>query len=509
MPTKLTFLRTLWLQFGAVYALTQSRPYPQARSEGIQWGPCTLNGSLPIECGNVSVPLDYSSSNSTKTLTLELLKVPALEKPSKGSVLINFGGPGNTGRETLAAGAAKLQAITGGHHDLVTFDPRGTGNTLPYSCYKNDTERLAANIVSQVAAGNSSDTMPGRLWALTEVLADSCQENNKEIGEVIGTAFVARDMMRIVDALGEDGLLRYIGYSYGSVLGATVASMFPDRMDRVILDGVVNLHEYYRGYEVEMFTDTDKTFAGFLSTCVTAGPEHCALARSNHTAASLEKAVYSLMDNLKYRPIPYQGIIIDYTFVRSFTLLSLYDPSGFPQLAALLDGLLTNNFTVFASLDGSTVQAASVTDGRHGIECSDKGRDVFASAAPAENGFDEKVLPTMEAINQKSRLAGDTSAYLVALCGQWNTEAKERYRGDFGAKTRHPVLLIGNTYDPVTPLVSARNVSEGLEGSVVLEHHGFGATQNYLVDGTLPEPGTVCEVDVPLFSNKTWRDILV
>ncbi|KAL1616078.1 hypothetical protein SLS56_011559 [Neofusicoccum ribis] len=430
--------------FGAVYALAQSHPYPQARSEGIQWGPCTLNGSLPIECGNVSVPLDYSSSNSTKTLTLELLKVPALEKPSKGSVLINFGGPGNTGRETLAAGAAKLQAITGDHHDLVTIDPR--------------------------------------LWALTEVLADNCQENNKEIGEVIGTAFVARDMMRIVDALGEDGLLRYIGYSYGSVLGATVASMFPDRMDRVILDGVVNLHEYYRGYEVEMFTDTDKTFAGFLSACVTAGPEHCALARSNHTAASLEKAVYSLMDNLKYRPIPYQGIIIDYTFVRSFTLLSLYDPSGFPQLAALLDGLLTNNFTVFASLDGSTVQAASVTDGRHGIECSDKGRDVFASAAPAENGFDEKVLPTMEAINQKSRLAGDTSAYLVALCGQWSTEAKERYKGDFGAKTRHPVLLIGNTYDPVTPLVSARNVSEGLEGSVVLEHHGFGES-NVTVDG--------------------------
>jgi pimeloyl-ACP methyl ester carboxylesterase len=81
----------------------------------------------------------------------------------------------------------------------------------------------------------------------------------------MSTAFIARDMMQIVDALGEDGLLRYygqfklhlryyiglneiqLGFSYGTVLGATVAAMFPDRMDKIVLDGVVNIHEWLYG----------------------------------------------------------------------------------------------------------------------------------------------------------------------------------------------------------------------------------------------------------------------
>lgn len=96
------------------------------------------------------------------------------------------------------------------------------------------------------------------------MLAARCYETAGDIGELIGTGFVARDMMQIVDALGEDGLLRYygtlksalgmarviltcVGFSYGTALGATVAAMFPDRMDKVVLDGVLNIDQYYSG----------------------------------------------------------------------------------------------------------------------------------------------------------------------------------------------------------------------------------------------------------------------
>lgn len=57
---------------------------------------------------------------------------------------------------------------------------------------------------------------------------------------------MARDLISIVDALGEDGMLRYWGFSGGSTLGNTVVAMFPERIDKVILDGVVNPHEYYQ-----------------------------------------------------------------------------------------------------------------------------------------------------------------------------------------------------------------------------------------------------------------------
>lgn len=92
---------------------------------------------------------------------------------------------------------------------------------------------------------NASDTTPAQLWAESTVMAELCKTRLKEVGPYLGMASVARDMMAIVDALGEDGLLRYWGISGGTALGATVSAMFPDRMDKIILDGVMNVHEYY------------------------------------------------------------------------------------------------------------------------------------------------------------------------------------------------------------------------------------------------------------------------
>jgi pimeloyl-ACP methyl ester carboxylesterase len=96
-------------------------------------------------------------------------------------------------------------------------------------------------------SGNASDAALGSIWATSEIFAETCLEAQAETGEYIGTAFAARDIMRAVDALGGDGLLRYWGISYGTVLGATLAAMFPDRIGRMMLDGVANVHEYYSG----------------------------------------------------------------------------------------------------------------------------------------------------------------------------------------------------------------------------------------------------------------------
>lgn len=119
-------------------------------------------------------------------------------------------------------------------------------------------------------SSNSSDVTPGRLWASTKLLVDKCYETSKEMAGVCGTAFVVRDMMQIVDALGEDGLLRYwgmvssplnitstaktnvIGHSYGTILGQTAAAMFPNRIDRMVLDGNLNGHEYCNAWYVSL-----------------------------------------------------------------------------------------------------------------------------------------------------------------------------------------------------------------------------------------------------------------
>lgn len=82
---------------------------------------------------------------------------------------------------------------------------RGTGNTLPFFCGNDSLNYFSPN------SGNSSDVALGQIWANGAALSDNCLINNRQTGELIGTAFVARDMMQIVDALGEDGLLNYWG----------------------------------------------------------------------------------------------------------------------------------------------------------------------------------------------------------------------------------------------------------------------------------------------------------
>lgn len=82
-------------------AVASPQPYP---ASAIKWGPCSFNGTLPIVCGNVSVPLDYTQPNTS--LNLQLVKVPAINSPSLGSILFNFGGPGAEAQRGLATGAS-------------------------------------------------------------------------------------------------------------------------------------------------------------------------------------------------------------------------------------------------------------------------------------------------------------------------------------------------------------------------------------------------------------------
>ncbi|KAK0663367.1 Carboxylesterase B [Lasiodiplodia hormozganensis] len=498
--------RTALFYTALAYIGAHALPNNGTEGQEIQWGPCTLNASIPVDCGNVTVPLDYSTPNSTATLDIELLRVRATNQPSKGSILFNPGGPGGGGQSGLIKRAELLLEYTGGSHDLISFDPRGVGKTMQFLCYKTAAEIESVDLRYPRESGNASDTTLGELWANMGVRAGICKDRGGDIGELLGTAFVARDLMRIVDALGEDGMLRYWGISYGTVLGATAAAMFPDRMDRVIIDGVTNIHQYWHDSEIDMFAAVDESFSSFLASCVEAGPDKCPLARNNISASDLEAKLYAFIeDDLKYNPFAtWNGRLITYDKTRYFIFNYLYDPAKFPDLAALLDGILTRNPNVLdgMSADDSTPEALNV-DARDAIWCADK--TIRANSL-------EEMRPTIEdRLYPTSRAVGDTWAFFALTCPQWRMEAKERYLGDYNVRTRHPMLVIGNTFDPVTPLVSARNASETFEGSVLLHYnsHGHGslkqpsrcqkkAVQAYFADGTLPEPGTICEPDAPL-----------
>ncbi|KAI0892441.1 alpha/beta-hydrolase [Annulohypoxylon nitens] len=506
----------------SLFTLSLAKPYPASK---LQWGPCNkteVPSNVPVQCSTLHVPLDYTDKTSNETLQLDLVKVLAPVKTSKGSILFNFGGPGGTARNEIGVTpiAQELLALTGRQYDLIGFDPRGTsGSRIPMTCYDNEFE--AWSLFFDQNPSNSSDAGLGSAWARGKMVAETCLKNQNKTGSLISSAFTARDFMQVVDALGEDGMLRYWGFSYGTTLGATIAAMFPDRIERMILDGVQNPHEYYHAQaDLQEWTDTDKEFSAFFSFCV-ANRDKCALAKGNNkTAAELEQSVWDLLDTLKFNPLATRNYKIDYSTLKGFIVQDMYDSSTWPVLAGMLNLIFTEQLdSLEETLDA--LNASEITDIFATIQQPQSLAGIHCSDNMVRTEKFEDFVPAVYQMYNTSRTIGDALVSLYATCAQWMIEPKERYTGDFNVKTKNPVLFIGNSHDGLTPLVSAKNVSATFENSVVLEVDGYGhaslaapsactikTTSAYWADGTLPPKGKICELDAPPFSDVTWKDVI-
>lgn len=489
----------------ALAATTAASPllHPRQSNSTLQWAKCEgVNETLPVDCSSLDVPLDYTDPASDKKLNLQLLRVLAPVQPSKGSILTNFGGPGFEARNTLVSlssslfkyvhtapyciflsrtlevtsltpTASKSNSYTNGEYDLIAFDPRGTGLTMPFSCFSSPAESALVSASYPQKSPKQTDNGLATLWAETGGYVTACSRNETaaEMAGLVGTAFVARDLMQVVDALGEDGKLRYWGISYGTTLGATVAAMFPDRVDRVVLDAVVNSHRYYHnsGVDVDQLDSADESWRQFLTKCVEAGTEKCAVAALGSTALEVETALGIARDSYRTNPVAVNGTVIDYTMVSLAYYLFARTASDLAPLTSILYSIATRTdletvVRLYTALAGSFSAAAEPLDA---IKCGDQfPRHANLSAA----------LPDATYYMTSSPLFGEVGVPQVVKCAQWPWAARERYEGDFRVKTAKPVLLLQNTWDAATSLSSAFNMSSGFEGSVVVEQEGWGVS---------------------------------
>ncbi|CAH0027724.1 unnamed protein product [Clonostachys rhizophaga] len=496
------------------------------RASTVQWGKCDdgLQASPPAQCGNISVPLDYTSANASATYTLPLLRIPvAANITSRGSIIINFGGPGQPGIPLLAAQAQAIRSSLSPDYDLISFNPRGTNkDELFFSCYTEE-ERTRVFNPDPLAEMwyDESDVAPGMIWAESKLRADQCFKSRGDVGGLVGTVFVVRDIVKISEAVGDE-LVNYFGISYGTVLGATLVSMFPNKVGKVVLDSVGNPHGYIHDMnELGSRARTDATFDALLSQCVAQGPIECPLARHASTAAELQAKIYAMIDAARANPIALpleharydttivRGTVVDYSTLKTMAFLSLFAAGTQTQMLAGLDGALREDWATYAAwrdaLDGAF---ASQLDSEVclGISCGD--------STPRSD--DPELVPDgMEAASRISRIAGGAGpsnglGFRSSICAQWRVAAKERYLGDYNVSTKNPVLIVNNRYDPATPLELARNVSAGLAGSRVVEVNkiGHGAVvaaskclQDVIADffgrGIMLEV-TLCELDEPL-----------
>ncbi|KAK5069493.1 hypothetical protein LTR64_008174 [Lithohypha guttulata] len=504
-------------------AIAQSSSCPAGSlpaNQRLEWTPCPVNAygedgqpyyAPTLECSTIDVPLDYTNSGS-EILTLPLVRVPSNSStPLNRTIIFNPGGPGASGIDSLIGFADDLQAVSGGGYHLVSFDPRGVGLTYPYLCP-----------IADVAIPYSSRpiTDPNGLNATyyaNAIQGELCaQSPYAEQGQFLGTAFVARDIDAIAQAIGEDGRIRYWGMSYGTLLGSTIAAMFPDKIDRMVLDGNINPTDYYHGLGDEAADDVDRELAFFFDSCAQAGPDYCPLSGPQSTGPVLQAVFYDFLNGINngtYALRDRNGVRISYKRIKSSLFSYLYSAANFPDLAASIFNLYLATQPGTSSTSGKRQeqQEFNVTE-RLGLAQYPNVLTAITCGEwdeiPAGDLNDFRELVSI--YEERSTFGGDQLIGIVFACATWNVTARERFGGEFqNIRTGAPILFVNSDKDPVTPLISAQNSSSGFVDSRVLQHTGAGhcstahpsncvqeKIRSYWQTGTIPDVSEICQPNV-------------
>ncbi|KAK0445894.1 TAP-like protein-domain-containing protein [Armillaria borealis] len=475
-------------------------------TSNLSWVDCYSD----YQCARFQVPIDYSNEGGDKA-ALAVIKFSAQsETEYKGAVLINPGGPGGSGVTTLVSSGPLLASVIGNQYDMISFDPRGVGNSTPRAEFFPSKEEhslwLASTNHFTWAVNTTSDQIP-HLWASAQVVAELAKERDNGILNYISTDNVARDMLQISEAAGQEKL-QYWGFSYGTVLGATFASLFPDKIERMILDGVLDMDGYYSGDWRNEVLDTEKDMQSFFDGCVAAGPDACEFYAS--TSEEISNKLDAIYQSLLTEPVPvispsFYGVV-DYAVLQTAVKNALYAP--YTSFSVLAEGLVS-----LAAGNGSIIYAMQATYDPSSVYDNSWEAEIAIACSDALNNTDSvaDLFAYWDSIQGVSPFA----VWLMTQrtgCSGWKFHREGRFTGPVGGNTSYPILLIGNTADPVTPLSMAHKTSSAFPGSVVLAQKSSGHTssvassactsahvQAYFQNGTLPDDGVVCEVETELF----------
>jgi pimeloyl-ACP methyl ester carboxylesterase len=481
-------------------ATTSAAPEPQAAP--IEWTDCNeqirqlvagqpgSDRDLSFECGRTEVPISYDEPEGA-TLPLFLVRVVSGTQTDRiGSLMINPGGPGASGSDAAIGLALTLPEEILARFDIVGFDPRGVGLSTPVECISD--ERKEENIAAEPRP--VTDEQLDAAFALAQDVADACAE---EYGDALGTfntVDTARDMDRLREALGDEQLT-YLGYSYGTTLGSTYAELFPDKVRSLVLDAAVDPDVAAVEDAEQSAAALEAGFDAFAANCV-------GLLAGCPIGAEPRQFVEQVLAQAGQTPIPSSepgetrqatpGVVM--TAIQA----ALYDTESWPQLAQALaaakNGDAKGLFSLADSYSGRLEDGtySNLFDANIAINCAD-----------SDERFEEAEIRELAAEwNAEYPLFGAGAAAGLYTCSVWEAERTPLPERD--AEGSAPILVVGNSGDPVTPLPGAVELAEDLESGVLLTWQGQGhtaypktdcvtaAVNAYLIDLTVPMDGLTC-----------------
>lgn len=446
-------------------------------------------GDERVQTGSLEVPVD-ASDPSKGTFDLYLARHLADPDRRVGSLIVDPGGPGVAGADYAIYADQVFSDDLLAHFDIIGFDPRGVGLTVPAIDCVDDYDRYYAG----VDITPDDDAERQQLVSLADEFQQGCLDRSGDILPFVGTNDAAADIDRIRAALGE-ATISYFGFSYGSELGAAWVTMFPDTVRAAVLDGAVDPTADFAEQGLQQSKGFEDSFQAFLDQC--ASDTTCAFYNDGDPGGAYDALMVALDANpaatADGRPP------VNLQVLSTAVAEAMYSESSWPTLAQALadaqdgkgNGLLALYDEYFGrgedgsyddSLEAFQTIACMDTADRLTVEQEDALTQQFLDVAP-------RIAP------------GTTGSYFCTFFPPTDDP-----RVDITGKGAGPILVMGTTGDPATPLEGTRTMAKSLEdGRLVIvegqQHTGYWVSDcsmsivdQYLIDpvANTPADGTRC-----------------
>ncbi|WP_314453008.1 alpha/beta hydrolase [uncultured Microbacterium sp.] len=455
----------------------------------LAWSDC---GSAGFDCTTVTAPRDYANP-SAGDLQLAVIRHRATSGEPLGSLLTNPGGPGVSGVDTVRDSLSLVadETLTASY-DVIGFDPRGVGQSSAVSCY--DASGMDAFLYDIPPGKRGSDERNAALEQRQADFAQACEAGSDGILPYISTENAARDMDLLRAVLG-DAKLSYLGFSYGSLLGATYAGLFPERVGRMVLDGGIDPSLAGSASGIAQAVGFENALRAFMADCLTRSD--CPFAGSVDDALS---DLTALLERVDARPLTNgDGRSLGADTLVTAVLAALYSDQSWPYLRIALTDAQNGDASV-------AFQLADFYNGRENGQYPSNTLQALRAYNcvdyPDEADTDDEALEA-----QLAEEAPVVAPYWVGPdpCAAWPAPPTGT-RAEITAPGSPPIVVLGTTGDPATPYTEAQALAEQLSQGVLVTYVGEGhlaynkgnacvngAVDDYLVDGTVPEVGLRCE----------------